>query len=164
LPEANVASSVLSAAGMTNSLSDTAVIGLFWQYSNALGGIRLRVRDSDLEEADDLLRNGLPEVPEKAEPAPDLCPSCREDELFLDYGSRKTLSLMFLFSVISLFPVPLWVWRTRERCRSCGFSRPVPLTFRPEIAIAILLAAVVPVGALTVFVLAFGFLTTLRAP
>ncbi len=132
LSEAEVASASLEAAGITNVLDDTQTIGVAWYYSTALGGIRLHVGEADLAEARALL-----DVPAQAE-WPDLpagssdeqCPSCRAFALELDSGPRKTLAVM------TAFGVPLWLWRSKLRCRSCGAKQPVPLRFRPEMAMA----------------------------
>jgi hypothetical protein len=55
LPEALVAKSILDSAGMESFLGDRNIIRMDWFLSNALGGVKLRVREEDLEAAKALL-------------------------------------------------------------------------------------------------------------
>jgi hypothetical protein len=55
LPEALVAKGVLDSAGIQSFLGDQNIIRMDWFLSNALGGVKLRVREEDLEVATDLL-------------------------------------------------------------------------------------------------------------
>jgi Putative prokaryotic signal transducing protein len=55
LPEALVAKGVLESAGVKCFLSDENTIRMDWLWSNALGGVRLWVREDDLPEAATLL-------------------------------------------------------------------------------------------------------------
>lgn len=55
LPEALVAKGMLDSAGVKCFLSDENTIRMDWLWSNALGGLRLWVREDDLSEAATLL-------------------------------------------------------------------------------------------------------------
>jgi len=139
LAEAEVASATLEAAGIVNSLADTYYLGLVWTASTALRWIRLSVRDADLQEARELLALAADtEWPVEAEqPDPETCGVCGSSDLALISGPRKTMALM-LFTY-----VPLWFWRSRVECRSCGASWRVPLRFRPDLLITSLIAAII---------------------
>ncbi len=63
LPEALVAKSVLDSAGIESFLGDQNIIRMDWFLSNALGGVKLRVREEDVEAATDLLNQGWSEGP-----------------------------------------------------------------------------------------------------
>ena len=132
-----MASASLWAAGIDNSLADTCTIGLTWTYSTALGWIRLSVEDRQVEEAREFLDlPGTVEWPaELAEEPAEPCPACGADDLALERGSKKTLALALLTVV------PIWFWRPRLRCRSCGGSWAVPFIFRPDVLMAWLIAA-----------------------
>jgi len=151
LPGAEVASASLWAAGIENSLADAHTIGLMWTYSTALGWIRLTVEDRQLGEADELLEStGVVDWPvEIATDPAEQCPVCGSEDLAIESGSRKTLALALLTSV------PIWFWRSRLRCRSCGRSWVVPFTFRPDLLMVWLISAV-GVTLLTVIVLLAG--------
>jgi hypothetical protein len=133
LADAEVASASLEAAEITNWLADTWTIGVSWSYSTALGGIRLHVREADVAEASDVLQTTAvtewpSDLPSGSED--ERCPDCAAFALELDSGPRKTLAVM------TGLGVPVWFWRSRLRCRGCGWSRKVPLRFRPELVIA----------------------------
>jgi len=51
LPEALLAKSILDSAGVESFLGDQNIIRMDWFLSNALGGVKLRVREEDLEVA-----------------------------------------------------------------------------------------------------------------
>ncbi len=132
LAGAEVASASLEAAGITNVLADAQTIGVAWYYSTALGGIRLHVLDGDVVEAQALLGSPTevewPELP--AGSRDEQCPACGLFELEFESGPRKTLAVM------TALLIPLWFWRSKLRCRSCGTSQRVPLQIRPELLLA----------------------------
>lgn len=132
LAEAEVASATLEAAGITNVLADAQTIGVDWGYSTALGGITLHVPAASEEEAREVLKGvDTVEWPERVPPAGDeRCPICGEFALEVESGPRKTLA------VVTALGVPLWLWRSKLRCRKCGSARRVPLRFRPELVAA----------------------------
>lgn len=138
LADAEVASATLDAAGVAHSLSDTYLVGLAWHYSTALQGIRLSVDQADAEEARELLSlTAAAEWPEfDPGSADELCPVCHAHALELESGPRKTLAVM------TWAGFPLWLWRSRLRCRACGDSRRVPLRFRPELVMAWLIVGI----------------------
>jgi hypothetical protein len=55
LPEALLAKSILDSAGIESFLGDQNIIRMDWFLSNALGGVKLRVREKDVEAATALL-------------------------------------------------------------------------------------------------------------
>lgn len=55
LPEALLAKSILDSAGIESFLGDQNIIRMDWFLSNALGGVKLRVREEDVEIAMALL-------------------------------------------------------------------------------------------------------------
>lgn len=61
-PEALVAKSVLESAGIECFLRDENMIRMDWFWSNALGGVKLCVREEDAEAAAALLEQGSHET------------------------------------------------------------------------------------------------------
>jgi Putative prokaryotic signal transducing protein len=55
LPEALVAKGLLDSANIECFLSDENTVRMDWSWSNALGGVRLWVREDDLSESSALL-------------------------------------------------------------------------------------------------------------
>ena len=68
LPEALVAKGVLDSAGVKCFLSDENTVRMDWLWSNALGGVRLWVREDELPEAATLLSPEYSHYPELDEP------------------------------------------------------------------------------------------------
>ena len=111
--EAHVAKARLESAGIPAFVEDEYTVGMNWLYSNAIGGVKVRVPESLAAEAQELLAS-------KAEPSPtdetaaDACPECggKNTGDFLDKrGACLTLLLLGL---------PLLLPREKKRCRDCG--------------------------------------------
>lgn len=159
LSEAEVASATLEAAGVTNTLFDAGMIGVVWTDSTALRWVKVHVAAEDAEEALAILQAAAeiewpPELLAVTLEAVEHCPFCASEELALVSGPRKALAIMICL------PVPLWLWRSRLVCRSCGRSRWVPLRFRPDLALAWSICAVGAMVAIVCVAAAFGFLVS----
>jgi hypothetical protein len=161
LADAEVASASLDAAGIPNEISDSQTIGVAWNYSNALGGIRLHVAEPVADEARAVLAEATevewPELPDGA--ADERCPACGRYALELDSGPRKTLALMTTLSL----PVPIWFWRSKLRCRVCGFRSVVPLEMRPELVLVWILTGVAVIAVIAGLLLAVGTVVAMFA-
>jgi hypothetical protein len=97
LPEALLAKSGLESAGIESQLVDDNMVRMDWFISNLLGGIKLKVHAEDVEAANEILNQPIPETIEiegadsYAQPK---CPRCRsldvsfrELDKFFSYGS-----------------------------------------------------------------------------
>src|SRR5262249_17046089 len=125
LAGAEMASTTLGAAGLESDVADADTIGLLWTYSTALGWIRVMVADSDIQAAREALEpaDAIEWPPEfESDDTVDRCPICNSPDLEIVSGARKTLALMLITMAI-----PLWFWRSRLRCRACGWSQVMPL-------------------------------------
>jgi hypothetical protein len=60
LPEALLAQGCLQSAGIECTLGDANLVRLDWFYSNAVGGIKLRVKPEDAKAALDILKQPIP--------------------------------------------------------------------------------------------------------
>ena len=118
--DAQAAASLLEAEGIECVLANEYLVGMAWTYSTAVGGVQLQVALDRAEEALALLRadesaalaeieNDLP-----ARKGDDACPRCGSDNLTIVRWSRYAVAAMLVV------PLPLFVWRTRVRCRNCG--------------------------------------------
>lgn len=117
--EANLARSVLDAAGIPTSLADEHIVNTDWFYTGAVGGVKLLVPADRREEAHALLS----EITESSRTADRLsgyqCPSCASTDVKLSgFGRRLALLVVFSFGI----PLP---WSSVE-CVSCGHR------WRPE--------------------------------
>lgn len=121
MPEALIAHAKLKAEGFDCFLADDNMVRLHWFWSNAIGGIRLMVRDDESESALEVLAAEIPaeftadEVGEEyQQPA---CPNCSSRDVDFETMHRGVaLAVLWAFSV----PVPLTAMRWE--CDDCGYS------------------------------------------
>ena len=59
MPGASIAQSILESAGIESFLADENVVRMDWLWSNGVGGIKLLVREEDVEAANSLLDQGV---------------------------------------------------------------------------------------------------------
>jgi hypothetical protein len=117
LPEASIAKSILDSSEIENYLADDNLVRLDWFYSNLIGGIKLFVRQQDVEEANNLLDQGVPEkfdVDTPGEYEQPRCPKCQSFDVSFD-GLDKSSTYAALF--VSL-PIPFT--NKDWKCHSCG--------------------------------------------
>src|ERR1700675_1171392 len=69
LPEALLAKGLLDSAGIKCFLSDENTVRMHWMWSNALGGVRLWVREEDVRQAAELLDHDFSNEPEVTDSA-----------------------------------------------------------------------------------------------
>ena len=116
---AHVALSKLESEGILCFLADEHIVNAQWLYSNAVGGVKLRVRGSDAETARKILAGDEALVAEsEREPeaaAPDLvCPHCGGGHVVQRNWTR-------IFAALSLLlGIPLPFFCRRFRCGDCG--------------------------------------------
>ena len=96
--DAELARSQLESAGIAAFLLDRHLASIQWLYSNAIGGVKLQVEESDLEAAREVLadrREGdLVEIPESELPPSegDACPRCDSTEVRASRVQRTACS------------------------------------------------------------------------
>jgi DNA-directed RNA polymerase subunit M/transcription elongation factor TFIIS len=119
--EAHIAKGLLESEGIPAEVQDEGIIGVHWLLSNAVGGVKLWVRQADLSKALEVLSRGEPE-----DGVSDLTPEATEDEEACPRCGSKSVSFQKLskrlggFSLILGIPIP--VRRNRYRCDACGYS------------------------------------------
>ncbi len=115
LPEALLAKGSLESAGIEAVLTDDNIIRLDWFWSNLMGGIKLKVAPEDVEVANEILEQPIPEgfdvagVGEYQQPH---CPRCQSLDVTFKELNRPA-------SYVTLWLVPIPVYRRAWRCRSC---------------------------------------------
>ncbi len=117
LPEALLARGSLESAGIESQLVDDNMIRMNWFISNLLGGIKLKVHAEDVEAANEILNQPIPETIEVegvgsyAQPK---CPRCQS----LDVSFRE-LGKFFSYGS-DYVGVPIPVYHQAWTCRACG--------------------------------------------
>lgn len=122
----------LEAEGIWCSVADEHLVSANWFYSNAVGGVKLQVRESDLDDARRVVaaeyaRRRDPQAVDwsevdpswtfdgEAEPADAVCcPRCGSTEVFYEKFSRPLIFLSIL-----LLGVPIPFLSRRWTCRRC---------------------------------------------
>ncbi|MGB8802456.1 MAG: hypothetical protein WCC97_17395 [Candidatus Acidiferrales bacterium] len=117
IPAALLAKSILDSAGIENFLTDVNTVRMDWLWSNALGGVRLFVKDSDASAAEELLNQSFQdsfEVEGQERFMQPRCPVCQSFDVSYK-GLHKRIAYA---SIILHVPIPLS--RLGWRCASCG--------------------------------------------
>jgi rubredoxin len=119
LPEALLAKSVLDSEGIECFLADENTIRMDWLWSNAMGGIRLCVKDVDADAARQLLEqapvDGF-EAEGTGEYRQPRCPKCQSSEVSFR-GLQKQVAYGSLFLGLPA-PIRHHGWK----CNSCGLE------------------------------------------
>lgn len=120
LPLAELAKAKLESEGVECHLQNNFHIGINWLYSQALGGIKVQVREDETEIAKHILEKDessyleneqiiFPDITEN-----DICSKCGSSNLELIKYSRISAAL------IMLTQLPLIFWGKRYKCKDCG--------------------------------------------
>jgi hypothetical protein len=116
LPEALLAKGSLESAGIEAVLTDDNIIRMDWFWSNLMGGIKLKVAPEDVEVANKILNQPIPEgfdvagIGEYQQPQ---CPRCQSLDV-----TYKELNRPVSYMTVWL-QVPIPVHRRAWRCHSC---------------------------------------------
>lgn len=102
----------LGAEGVRAFLQDEYIAQIYWLYSNAIGGVRVQIFESDLPRAKEILAT----EPAEPEPAAELeCPKCGSPR---NRPNETTRRLSFLSVLLLNFPLP--VAKFSFVCEDCG--------------------------------------------
>ena len=130
--ETGIPRSLLESEGIECFVHDENIISVHPFYSNAIGGVRLQVRESDAQRAIEILREGgfineagkktdLDEETTKAKPFNgSTCPYCGSNEVVRRKkiaGKSSILASIFLLSFCS---IPFLFYRRKYHCMDCG--------------------------------------------
>ncbi len=103
----------LEAEGIDCYLFDEEIVSLNPLYSNAVGGIKAKVRQEDVERTFEFLKTiEIEQIP--------VCPFCGSSDTYLDYTSKKALPhwIASLFSLLTVtYPLSR---KMKNTCKSCG--------------------------------------------
>jgi DNA-directed RNA polymerase subunit M/transcription elongation factor TFIIS len=114
--EAELACGRLEAEGIEAVIADENMVSMNWLYSNAIGGVRLQVAESDAPRAREILETTSAEDHPPASEENVRCPACGSKETtYIDLSNKRLTYLSWL-----LLGIPLLRLRKRMKCNSCG--------------------------------------------
>lgn len=121
LPEALLVKGILDSAGIESFLADDNMVRMNWFMSNFFGGIKLMVKAEDVDAANDVLGQAIPEgfevegVGTYQQPR---CPKCQSIEVIFE-ALHKPIAY-----TTAWLGVPLPIAKNTWKCESCGHRWP----------------------------------------
>ncbi|WP_163131514.1 DUF2007 domain-containing protein [Agarivorans sp. Alg241-V36] len=114
--EAQIAKASLLSANIPCALNDEHTINMQWLYSDAVGGIRLMVKESDAEQAWQILQQDYSTDVEELFPEQTImtCPNCGSENIRAFTKGKRSAFLVFL-----LAGFPLFFYQHGFKCDSC---------------------------------------------
>jgi hypothetical protein len=120
--QAHLASARLEAEDIECCITDENIVGMYWLYSQAVGGVKLQVRKQDVKKAIQILQAGPykqkleVEKNECKKQGHDICcPKCHSEEIEYEKYSIKAFYLTILF-----LGFPTLFRKNKYGCNSCG--------------------------------------------
>jgi hypothetical protein len=112
LPEALLAKGALESAGIESFLADDNMVRMDWFISNLIGGIKIKVKPEDLEAAQEILDQPIPEGFEVEGVGDYQQPTCPLDVTFQQLNQPVAYGSAWI-------KLPLPVHYKAWRCRAC---------------------------------------------
>ncbi len=108
--EAHLARSILESEGIDVTIEDEHIVNMNWFYSNAVYGVKLKVRENEIEKAKKILEEKC-----KIEDNEEIkCPKCDSD----DVENYKLPRRLFYLSIF-LLGLPIPFIQKRWYCKNC---------------------------------------------
>ena len=119
--EAHIAKASLDSVGIKSYIADEYTVNSQWLYSNAIGGVRLMVSESDAEEAIQMLSSDFSHLLDSEaaiDEVKDVCPNCGSTDLSAFTKGKRPAFLVFI-----LLGFPLFFYKHGYKCNQCGEFR-----------------------------------------
>jgi hypothetical protein len=122
--EAELARSVLEAAGIASALANEHLVSMNWLYSNAVGGVQVLISEDRFEEGRSLLESHAAVMDDARESAGDqavdraigsTCERCGSTEFESALPGKHLVIISWL-----VIGFPLGIPTRRRHCRRCG--------------------------------------------
>ncbi|UCH66237.1 MAG: DUF2007 domain-containing protein [Ignavibacterium sp.] len=117
---AHLAKTKLESEDIECFIFDEHTSSMNWFYTNAIGGIKLKVRGEDYERASIILKEHVDDnnnFDESDEGIKLSCPSCHSDNIKDEKFSKR-----FAYISILLLGFPLLFKKRKYECKSCGLK------------------------------------------
>ncbi len=112
-PEAHIVRGRLESEGIAAVVADEHMVGANWFYSQAIGGVRVLVPESELKRAKEILQIPVELDQAESEAAWGTCPKCSSAEVIYRKDSKVTVLTWLLLGIPLLLP------RKQLRCQKC---------------------------------------------
>lgn len=108
--EAHIARASLDSVGIESYIADEHTVNTQWLYSNAIGGVRLMVDESDAEDAKQILSSDFSEsLGNNVDEEKDVCTKCGSKDLFAFTKGKRPAFLVFYFTGFSTVFLQAWL-------------------------------------------------------
>ncbi|WP_299587071.1 DUF2007 domain-containing protein [uncultured Microbulbifer sp.] len=120
--EAQIAKVRLESEGIEAFIADEHTINMQWLYSDAMGGVRLQVTETDVDEARDILNQDRSALVDQALGGREKrkCERCSSTNLEPFTKGKKPAFLVFL-----LLGMPLFFYQHGVKCKDCGHFKKI---------------------------------------
>jgi len=131
--EAHMIEGYLNSYGIETSLLDEFTVQVNTAYSNAVGGIKIMVQDSDYDQSIKLLKSGGyindPDMPENTEPEVllveytadnKICPFCKSDNITVKKKPNSVSAVLSVFISFLFFAAIAPIYKYTYICFDCG--------------------------------------------
>lgn len=118
--DAHILKAKLESEEIVCFIFDEHTIGINPLYSNALGGVKLKINEEDLEKATEIVRE-LNETPYTREDGKELvCPKCGSIHIESGYKSMRSFGAVISAIVSFLLLIFPLYRKTVYKCKDCG--------------------------------------------
>lgn len=115
-PLAGLVKSRLESEGIQCFLENEHLVSINWLYSNAVGGIKVKVHEKNAEKAKLILKEEIQNETYEREEFNQKCPKCDSPEITQQNKARKAGALSLLFGV------PLLLFGKKNVCKKCSYK------------------------------------------
>lgn len=120
--EAHVSKTKLESEGIICFIADENIVNMNWFYSNAVGGVKLQVKESDVKRALEILHQkpiSVDFMTGEAEKEDEgiFCPKCGSSEVYYEKFSRRLVFASWL-----LLGIPFPFFKKKWICKQCGYE------------------------------------------
>jgi tetratricopeptide (TPR) repeat protein len=119
--EAHIPRARLEAEGIWAFVADEGIVTMNWLYSNVVGGVKLQVKEQDVDRAVKILGIEMEDAEfyedEFDDEEESRCPNCNSLDIHYERYSKRGVFASWL---ILRFPLPFL--KRKWKCRKCGFE------------------------------------------
>jgi predicted Zn-ribbon and HTH transcriptional regulator len=124
--EAHLNRAKLESEGIDAFVADEHLVQANWLYSLAIGGVRLQVKESEVEESLSILNSATEPFPEELstfiDDVNEHCPKCNSPDIRYETFNIRPIFLFWLILSLIDSGVILPILKRKWKCRACGYE------------------------------------------